>query len=163
MIEQATGTTFIHIPYKGGGENATQLVGKHIDSNVNNPIENVAQWRAGQVRALCVFDYERMPFHQPLAGGLSWYDIPTCRDSGIDVRYLMLRGIFMPRGVTPEQTQFYVDLLRQVREKPEWKEFIDRGAYRDEFKAGADFTRFLEDDEKRHHDIMQQAGFLAKP
>src|SRR5450756_954338 len=56
------GAKFIYIPYKSGGESATQLVGKHIDSNVNNPSENIAQWRAGQVRALCVFSGERMAF-----------------------------------------------------------------------------------------------------
>jgi putative tricarboxylic transport membrane protein len=163
MLEQATGTKFIHIPYKGGGENATQLVGKHIDANVNNPIENVAQWRAGQVRPLCVFDHERMPFNQPLADGKSWHDIPPCRDAGADVRYLMLRGIFLPKGVTAEQRDFYVEFLKKVREEPEWRDFIERGAYKDTFMSGSEFEQFLVDDERRHHDIMQKAGFLAKP
>ena len=45
-IEKATGTKFIYIPFRGGGEVAVQLVGKHVDSTVNNPIEAVAQWRA---------------------------------------------------------------------------------------------------------------------
>jgi len=163
MLEESTGTKFIHIPYKGGGENATQLVGKHIDANVNNPIENVSQWRAGQVRPLCVFDHERMPFNQPLADGKSWHDIPPCRDAGADVRYLMLRGIFMPKGVTPEQRDFYVEFLKKVREEPEWRDFIDRGAYKNTFMSGPEFEQFLVDDERRHHDIMQKAGFLAKP
>jgi putative tricarboxylic transport membrane protein len=60
--EKATGTKFIYVPFKGGGEVAVQLVGKHIDSSVNNPIEAVAQWRANQLRALCVFDDTRMPY-----------------------------------------------------------------------------------------------------
>jgi putative tricarboxylic transport membrane protein len=162
MVEQATGAGFIHIPYKGGGVNATQLVGKHIDSNVNNPIENISQWRAGQVRPLCVFDSQRMPFHDKLANGMSWHDIPTCKESGIDARYLMLRGIFLPKGVTKDQLDFYVKLLGQVREKPEWKDFIDRGAYNNEFLTGRQFDEFLEKDEKYHHDVMQQAGFLPK-
>jgi tripartite-type tricarboxylate transporter receptor subunit TctC len=56
-IEKAVpGVKFIYVPFKGGGDVAVQLVGKHIDSTVNNPIEAVAQWRAGQLRALCVFD-----------------------------------------------------------------------------------------------------------
>ncbi len=62
-IEKAVpGVKFIYIPFKGGGDVAVQLVGKHIDSSVNNPIEAVAQWRAGQLRPLCVFDDERMPY-----------------------------------------------------------------------------------------------------
>jgi tripartite-type tricarboxylate transporter receptor subunit TctC len=42
-LEKATGIKFTYIPFKGGGEVATQLVGKHVDSTVNNPIEAVAQ------------------------------------------------------------------------------------------------------------------------
>jgi tripartite-type tricarboxylate transporter receptor subunit TctC len=61
-IEKATGTKFIYVPFQGGGAVAVQLVGKHVDSTVNNPIEAVAQWRAGSLRALCVFDDKRMSY-----------------------------------------------------------------------------------------------------
>ena len=59
-IEKATGTKFTYIPYRGGGEVAVQLVGKHVDSTVNNPIEAVAQWRGGKLRPLCVFDGKQL-------------------------------------------------------------------------------------------------------
>ena len=62
FIEQKTGAKFSYLPYKSGGEAATQLVGNHIDSNVNNPCENLEVWRAGQVRPLCVFDKERISY-----------------------------------------------------------------------------------------------------
>ena len=61
-IEKAAGVKFTYIPFKGGGAVATQLVGKHINSSVNNPIEAVAHWRADKLRALCVFDSDRMPY-----------------------------------------------------------------------------------------------------
>jgi putative tricarboxylic transport membrane protein len=161
MLEQATGTKFTFIPYKGGGEIATQLVGGHIDSDVNNPIEHIAHWRPGEVRPLCVFDSERMPFKNKITDTMSWYDIPTCQSAGIDAKYLMLRAILMPKGVTVDQLDYYVELLRKVREKPEWRDFVLKGAYKDEFVTGADLTKFLEQDEKRHIDIMKKANFLA--
>ena len=37
FIEQKTGAKFSYLPYKSGGEAATQLVGGHTESNVNNP------------------------------------------------------------------------------------------------------------------------------
>lgn len=162
VIEHATDTKFTFIPYKGGGEISTQLVGGHIDSDVNNPIEHVSHWRAGQVRPLCVFDSQRMPFKDKVTETMSWNDIPTCRDSGIDADYLMLRGIIMPKGVTADQTEYYVNLLRQVRDKPEWKEFVNKGAYKDTFLVGSEFTKFLEQDEQRHKDIMKKADFLVQ-
>jgi putative tricarboxylic transport membrane protein len=161
MLEKVAGVKFTFIPYRGGGEIATQLVGGHIDSDVNNPIEHIAHWRAGEVRPLCVLDDKRMPFKDKIADGMSWYDIPTCREQGIDAQYLMLRGILMPKGVTPEQLAYYVNLLKQVRETPEWKDFVNRGAYKDDFLSGDAFAKFLEADEKRNRDIMDKAGFIA--
>jgi putative tricarboxylic transport membrane protein len=99
-IEKATGTKFIYVPFKGGGEVAVQLVGNHVDSTVNNPIEAVAQWRAGSLRPLCVFDEQRMPYKGKVTDKQSWYDIPTCKEAGVPTNYVMLRGIFMAPGVT---------------------------------------------------------------
>jgi putative tricarboxylic transport membrane protein len=51
-----------YIPFKGGGDVAVQLVGKHVDATVNNPIEAESHWRAGKLRPLCVFDGKPMPY-----------------------------------------------------------------------------------------------------
>lgn len=161
-LEKATGTKFIYIPFKGGGEVAVQLVGKHIDSSVNNPIEAVAQWRAGKLRALCVFDDQRMPYKTKVTDTQSWNDIPTCKESGVPTDYVMLRGIFMPAGVTPDQLAFYVDLFKKVRETPDWKDFMEKGAFNQTFMTGADFTKWLGSAENLHRELMKDAGFLAK-
>src|SRR5260221_7869009 len=107
-IEQLTGAKFIYIPFRGGGDVAVQLVGKHVDSTVNNPIEAVAQWRAGKLRPLCVFDQKRMPYKTKVTDNMSWYDIPPFKEQGLDVDYLMLRGIFIPGGATQGQVNYYV-------------------------------------------------------
>ena len=161
LIEQTSGTKFTFIPYKGGGGISTQLVGQHIDSDVNNPIEHVAHWRAAEVRPLCVFDDKRMPVKEKITQDKSWNDIPTCKESGINAKYLMLRAILMPKGVTPDQVAFYVNLLKKVQEKPEWKAFMIKGAYKQAFLTGDAFKKFLTEDEKRHFDIMKKADFLA--
>jgi len=142
-LEKATGTKFIYVPFKGGGEVAVQLVGKHLDSTVNNSIEAVAQWRAGKLRPLCVFDSERMPYKSKITATISWNDIPTCKESGIPMDYVMLRGIFMPAGVTPDQLAFYVDLIKKVRATPEWLDFMEKGAFNKTFMSGADFEKWV--------------------
>lgn len=161
-IEKATGTKFIYIPFKGGGEVAVQLVGKHIDSSVNNPIEAVAQWRAGKLRALCVFDADRMPYKTKVTTTQSWNDIPTCKESGVPTDYVMLRGIFMAPGVTKDQTDYYVNVLKKVRETAEWKEFMEKGAFNQTSMTGPDFVKWLEKAEQQHKTLMQEAGFIAK-
>lgn len=160
-VEKATGSKFTYIPYKGGGDVAVQLVGKHVDSTVNNPIEAVAQWRGGKLRPLCVFDEQRMPYTTKVTEGASWSDIPTCKESGMDVDYLMLRGIFMPPAVKPDQVAYYVDLFKRVRETPEWKEFMEKGAFNTTFMAGPEFVTWLEKAELNHRALMTEAKFLA--
>lgn len=161
-MEKATGTKFIYVPFKGGGDVAVQLVGKHVDSSVNNPIEAVAQWRAGKLRALCVFDSERMPYKTKVTDAQSWNDIPTCKEAGVPADYVMLRGIFMAPGVTKDQTDFYVNLMKKVVATPDWKEFMEKGAFNQTFMTGADFNKWLEKAEATHRDLMKEAGFLAK-
>ena len=160
-IEKATGTKFIYIPYKGGGDVAVQLVGKHVDSTVNNPIEAVSQWRAGQLRPLCVFDDKRMPYKTKVTDKESWNDIPTCKDSGVPTEYLMLRGVFMPPGVTPEQTAFYVGMLKKVRESPEWKDYLEKGALNNTVMSGDEYFKWLGSAENLHRTLMKEAGFMA--
>jgi len=161
-IERQTGAKFTYISYRGGGEVAVQLVGKHVDSTVNNPIEAVAQWRAGALRPLCVFDAKRMPYKTKITKTMSWYDIPTCKETGLDVEYLMLRGIFMPGGVTEEQVQYYVDVLKKVRETPDWKSFLEQGAFNQTTLNGKDYEAWVAREEARHILLMKEAGFLAK-
>jgi tripartite-type tricarboxylate transporter receptor subunit TctC len=72
----------------------------------------------------------------------------------------MLRGIFMPPGVTDEQVAFYVDLFTKVRETEDWKSFMAKGAFNQTFLTGAEYKTWVGEAEARHKDLMQKAGFL---
>jgi putative tricarboxylic transport membrane protein len=161
-LERSTGTKFTYVPFKGGGDVATQLVGKHVDSTVNNPIEAVAQWRAGKLRPLCVFDDHRMPYKAKVTDKMSWNDIPTCKESGVPTDYVMLRGIFMPASVPQEAVNYYVEVFKKVRETPEWKEFMERGAFNQTFMSGKEYADWVAKAEQEHVGLMKEAGFLAK-
>ena len=162
FMEQKTGAKFSYLPYKSGGEAATQLVGKHTESNVNNPSENLEVWRAGQVRALCVFDKERIAYKTKVTETQSWNDIPTCKEEGLDVQYLMLRAMFLPGKVTPEQQAFYVDLFQKVTQTAEYKDYMEKQALKPIFLTGKDMLKFLEEDDKLNASLMNEAGFVAK-
>src|SRR5262250_18802 len=133
FIEKKTGAKFAYLPYKSGGEAATQLVGNHTQSNVNNPSENLEVWRAGQVRALCVFDKERIEYRSKVTDKQSWNDIPTCREEGLDVQYLMLRAMFLPGKVSADQKAFYVDLFGKIAQTPEFKDYLEKQALKPAF------------------------------
>jgi len=162
FMEKKTGAKFSYLPYRSGGEAATQLVGKHIESNVNNPSENLEVWRAGQVRALCVFDKERIAYKAKVTDTQSWNDVPTCKEEGLDMQYLMLRALFLPGKVTPEQVAFYVDLSKKITETPEYKDYMEKQALKPVFMTGKDMLKFLEEDDAQNKSLMTEAGFVAK-
>jgi putative tricarboxylic transport membrane protein len=159
FMEKRTGAKFSYLPYKSGGEAATQLVGNHIAANVNNPSENLEVWRAGQVRALCVFDSRRIEYKTKVTADLSWSDIPTCKEQGLDVEYTMLRAIFLPGKTTAEQTAFYVDLFRRITETADYKDYMEKQALKPAFLTGQDMLTFLEKDDALNKQLMTEAGF----
>ena len=152
---------FTYVPYAGGGAVAVQLVGKHVDSTVNNPIEAVSQWKAGALRPLCIFDAQRSIYKNKVTATESWADIPTCREGGVDVSYQMLRGIFMSPDVKPEQVAYFVEVFKKVLATPEWQKFMEDGAFNQTFMAGDEYLKWVEAADKQHYDLMKEAGFLA--
>jgi putative tricarboxylic transport membrane protein len=161
MLEKAAGKKMTYIPYGGGGQVATQLVGKHVDATVNNPIEAESHWRAGKLRALCVMDAKKLPYTAKVTTTQSWADLPTCASAGIPVEYTMLRGLFMPPDVKPEQVKFYADLMDKLRATPDWKEFMEKGAFNQTALSGQPYVEWLGKAEQAHRVLMKEAGFLA--
>ena len=162
-IEQKTGAKFTYVPFKGGGAVAVQLVGKHIDSSVNNPIEAVAHWRGGKLRPLCVFDTKRLPYKDKMTDTMSWGDIPTCKEGGLDVelrdaaRHLHGRRRDPGPGRTTTSS-----LLRKVRETPEWKDADEQGRVQPDERSRARSTRTGWRRTRRAHvALMKAAGFMA--
>jgi tripartite-type tricarboxylate transporter receptor subunit TctC len=157
QIEQAmAGTKFTYVPFKGGGEVCVNLVGKHVDSTVNNPIECVSHWKAKRVRPLAVFDTERISVAE-------WKDIPTVKEAlGVDIHYLMLRGLFGAPGMPKDAVEWYVAVLRKVTETPEWKKYMDEGALKPAFASGAEYVKWVEDNENLHRELMAKGGLLKK-
>jgi putative tricarboxylic transport membrane protein len=156
MLEQAFGLKFIYVPFKGGGEVAVQLVGKHVNSTVNNPSEAVSHWKAGRLRPLATIDHARIALPE-------WDKIPTLKEStGTDLSYLMLRGIFGAPGITKEQQAFYVDCLKKVTETPEWIKYISDNGLKAAYLTGADYAKWVGEQEAIHKDLMAKGGLLKK-
>jgi putative tricarboxylic transport membrane protein len=153
QLEQMAGIKFTYVPFKGGGEVCANLVGKHVDSTVNNPAECVGHWKAGRVRPLAVFDTERIPFGE-------WKTIPTMKELGYDINYLMLRGIFAAPRIPQEAQAFYVDLMRKVAETEEFKKYTEDNALKLSFLSGEDYVKWLEQAEALHKDLRQKGGLL---
>jgi len=156
QLEQAFGLKFAYVPFKGGGTVAVELVGKHVDSTVNNPAEAVSHWRAGKLRPLAVIDHERIALPE-------WDKIPTLKEAtGVDLSYLMLRGIFAAPKIPKEVQAGYVELFRKVTETADFKKYVTDFALKPAFLAGPEYVQWLEKTEELHKDLMAKGGMIKK-
>ena len=155
LLQSETGAKFTYVPFKGGGEVCANLVGQHVDSTVNNPIECVSHWKAGRVRPLAIFDDQRSKVE-------GWTDIPTVKEAlGADISYNMLRGIFGPPGMSKDAVQWYQSMLQKVIATPEFQDFLEKGAFKQSWLTGPEFVKWLEGAEKLHKKLMTEGGLIG--
>jgi len=163
MIQDATGAKMIYVPFQGGSAAAVQLAGGHIDSNVNNPNENIGQWKAGQVKPLCVFSPVRLAKSDPVFDGKGWGDIPTCKEAGLPIEtFQMPRTVWLPAEVPADAVTFYEGVLEKVSQTPEWKEFVTRTAQTGRFMKGKDLIDFVAKDDAANKKVFEAEGWIAK-
>jgi hypothetical protein len=119
---------------------------------VNNPIEAVAPRGApGQLRPLVrVRPRSACPTRRRSPRRCPGADIPTCKEAGLDVDYLMLRGIFTAPGVKPDQVQYYLDLFKKVMATPEWEKLMEEGAFNKTALTGKEYADWVAKEEARH-------------
>jgi putative tricarboxylic transport membrane protein len=75
---------------------------------------------------------------------------------------MMLRGIFMPGGVSADQVQYFVNVLRKVQDTQEWKDLMAKGAFDTTSLEGKAYADWVTREEARHISLMKGAGFIAK-
>jgi tripartite-type tricarboxylate transporter receptor subunit TctC len=114
----------------------------------------VSHWRAGKVRPLAVIDHERIRLPE-------WDKIPTLKEaSGVDISYLMLRGIFAAPGISKDVQDGYIELFKKVTETDDFKKYISDNALKPAFLSGPEYVKWLEQAEALHKDLMQKGGML---
>jgi tripartite-type tricarboxylate transporter receptor subunit TctC len=154
QLEQGFGVKFTYVPFKGGGEVCTNLVGKHLDSTLNNPAECVGHWKAGRVRPLAAMAEQRIDLPE-------WKEIATMKEAtGQNLSYQMLRGIFLPPGVPPDALAWYTSVLQKATETPEWKKYVSDNALNASFVTGADYAKWLEAKEATTKELMKKGNLI---
>ena len=141
----------VYIPYDAGGKAMAGLLSG--DTQILSTGFGEALGLANQdlVRILAVTSDERLP-QAP--------EVPTVKESGIDVTFANWRGFFGAPGLPEAKAQAYRKLLKDMYSTPEWVEIRNKRGWQDLYKPGAEFTAFLEDQEKAIGDMMRELGFI---
>ena len=153
MMENQFGYDVTYIPFPGGGTVAKNLIGKQIDSTVNNPAEQMEFYKAGNSKPLVQFTGERMA---------AFPDTPTAKELGIDIEYYMQRSVNGPPGMSADAVAFYAGLFQELFDSKEWQDFcVSDGLTCDNMMKGGDLAKFHADNIVAHKALIESVGAKA--
>jgi len=135
-----------YVPYKGGGEAIAAILGGHVTAGVSGIGEFAEQVKAGKMRALAQSSPSKLD------------GIPSLKEQGIDVELGNWRGIFGAPGITPQQRDALVKLVKDATETPAWKETLAKLGWTPVFLGGDDYKKFIDEDNKRVGAIIESLG-----
>ena len=132
-MRDAAGVDMNYVPFPGGGELLTAVMGGHVTFGYLSPSEAGPQIEAGKVRALAVTTAERM--------GGEMKDVPTVKESGYDVVISQGRGVVAPLDIPAENVKWLEDMFRKAIATPEWKEFLAKNYMEENVLGSEEFTK----------------------
>jgi tripartite-type tricarboxylate transporter receptor subunit TctC len=109
------GIRAIFVPYGGGAEAITALLGGHIDMVVSSDYPPLLE--AGQVRLLAEIGPEKVP-------GME--QVPTFAELGYPLALQIFFGLVGPAGLPPEVIATWERTMREIMATPAWTELMAR-------------------------------------
>lgn len=153
LFLQKTGTTMLHVPYKGSAPMMTDLLGGQVVAAMDAATTSWPQVQAGKLRALGLAGSERA-FFAP--------ELPLMRDvvSGFDVK--PWHGLMAPAGTPPAIVNKLSEEVQAFLRTPEAQSKLrDKGVVKVGSSA-ADFQAFMASEFELYKKVIQEAGIKAE-
>lgn len=148
LVASKIGAPIIHVPF-GTGLAVAALMGGKIDASSQLPAEILGQIRAGEVRVLAMSGEKRSSL---------WPDVPTMKESGVDVVYSMWRGFAAPKGTPRAIVDKMSAHVRKAVESREWIEFTASVGTTPQYFDPEAFVKLAADMDKVTREIITAAG-----
>ena len=112
-LEQVLGISMTRVPYRGSAPIMNDLIGGHLPFGITTVADAMPQHLAGGVRIVAVTSATRSPFLP---------DVPTLKESGIDLAADAWYGMWLPAGASPEFARQLSGAVAAALAKPEVRE-----------------------------------------
>lgn len=140
-----------YIGLDGGADAVTQTVGGFAQAMTGDLSEITGFIKSGDVRPLAVLAEDRV------AG---FDEVPTAKEQGVDIVAMNWRGIYVPKGISDERYDEWVEALKQVGASDEWQKVMAENGLAPYDIFGADFEAFVADNIAQIQDVSKEIGLL---
>ena len=138
-----------YVPYDGGGELLPALLGNKLDIGTSGPSEFLDQIKSGELRVLATTGEERLE---------TLPDVPTLKESGIDLVFTNWRGLVAPPGISDADREAWIDALERMHDSAAWDKALTDNGWTDAFATGDEFGSFIKEQDQRVVDVLTQLG-----
>jgi len=148
-----TGIEMVHVPYKGGAQALTGLVGGEVNMTLNGLLATLPHIKSGKIKALAIAGKTRSP---------ALPDVPTVDEAGVpDFQSGSWQGL-LATGATPKDVIAKLNTaVVQVLNSPEIKERMAAQGADVVGDTPEQFGAFIRDEKVRWAKIVKDAGIKA--
>lgn len=153
MIEKLAGVKFNLVPFTGDGPAWQAAAGKNVDVNTNNVSTVAAQVKGGKLRALAVYNDQRIA---------DFPDVPTLKELGINFSEGSYRGFIAPKDTPKEFVDILANALEQVTKDSEFIKATKAATMEVKFLKGDAFKQFLDAQNTQLGKVVNEMGLAGK-
>lgn len=153
MVKQQAGIEVLHIPYKGSGPAITDLLGGQIDSFFAPYTPLMGQINDNKIRLLAISSATRshaMP------------NVPTLKESGIDVVMTQWYGLAAPAGTPKDVTDTLGAAVKQALQDPELLKIYRADGAQEAPLFGAAFADFIVKDIENYRRAVERGQLKSQ-
>ena len=140
-----------YVAFAGGGPATAAILGGQVTAGVSGWGEFSEQIAANRMRALAISADARV------AG----IDVPTLKESGIDVALTNWRGVFAPPGIADAHKQLLIQLVTRLDAAPQWQDLCRQRDWVRAFVPGDAYTRYIAAETERIGGILRDLGLAG--
>jgi len=135
------------VAFAGGGPSLAAIMGGQVKGGISGWAEFSEQIRAGRLRALATTGEHRI---DP--------DVPTLKESGVDVVTSNWRGVFGAPGINANARAGLTTLITEMHALPAWRALLEQRGWEDAFMTGEAFDRFIAQDIRDTETVLKEIG-----
>ncbi len=152
MLGQAAGVKMQHVPYQGGAPLMTALLGGQLPMGFDTPLEFAENHRAGKLRILAVSSPQRMA---------QFPEVPTLRESGINIEATGWFGVFGPAGMAANRTEALSSAMQAALKQADVMAKLSNLGLLAVPESSTDMAKRMAADKARWEPVIKATGFQA--
>lgn len=142
------------VPYKGGTEMTTDLVGGHIDVAIDLVPDHVEQFKAGKIRILAVVGQNRFA-QLPEIPTLAELDVPG-------IEFENWQGLFVPKKTPAASVQELQQAVEKSLADPAVKQQLAKVGLEADFQNSATFAEFVKAESRKWSTVVRESKIVVE-